>query len=407
MLEAGGGRLRRLGPQRRLVQRAVPDRPGTRWSRASSRGRRPPHAPRDAGDGPRGRPGRRGRGDRRALPARRDASPWRAPRVQLRAAAGRGRDGARPRVHRGRRAAARAPTRRAPMLGRRRRPRRRRSPRTARRSTPRGWCAGSRRVVEAAGVPIFEQHPGARHRSPAGCETDAGTVRAEVVLRATEGYTPRLAGLRRAVAPVYSLMVATEPLAEATLGVDRAGRPADVHRRAAPDHLRPAHRRRPAGVRRPRGAVPLRLAHPAVVRRGAAGLRRPARRAARAAPAARRRARSPTRGAAASASPATGPPRSGWTAATGIGWAGGYVGDGVATTNLAGRTLADLVTGADSDLVTLPWVDHRSRRWEPEPLRWLGINAGLRAMPLADAEERWTGRPSRIARLMAPLTGGH
>ena len=43
---------------------------------------------------------------------------------------------------------------------------------------------------------------------------------------------------------------------------------------------------------------------------------------------------------------------------------------------------------------------------EPEPLRWLGINAGLRAMTLADTEERRTGRPSRLARLMAPLTGG-
>jgi hypothetical protein len=92
---------------------------------------------------------------------------------------------------------------------------------------------------------------------------------------------------------------------------------------------------------------------------------------------------------------------------TGLAWAGGYVGDGVATTNLAGRTLADLVTGADSDLVTLPWVGHRSRSWEPEPLRWLGINAGLRAMGMADAEEERTGRPSRVARLMAPLIGGH
>ena len=54
-----------------------------------------------------------------------------------------------------------------------------------------------------------------------------------------------------------------------------------------------------------------------------------------------------------------------------------------------------------------PWVGHRSRSWEPEPLRWLGINAGLRAMTLADAEEHRTGRESRIARLMAPLTGGH
>ena len=57
--------------------------------------------------------------------------------------------------------------------------------------------------------------------------------------------------------------------------------------------------------------------------------------------------------------------------------------------------------------MTLPWVDHRSRPWEPEPLRWLGINAGLRAMTFADVEERLTRRPSTVARLMAPLTGGH
>jgi glycine/D-amino acid oxidase-like deaminating enzyme len=65
-------------------------------------------------------------------------------------------------------------------------------------------------------------------------------------------------------------------------------------------------------------------------------------------------------------------------------WAGGYVGDGVGTANLAGRTLADLICGAKSDLVDLPWVGHRSRRWEPEPLRWLGINAALRGVMLAD-----------------------
>ena len=73
--------------------------------------------------------------------------------------------------------------------------------------------------------------------------------------------------------------------------------------------------------------------------------------------------------------------------------------------NLAGRTLRDLVLGHDTELTRLPWVGHRSRRWEPEPLRWLGVNAGLRAMTLADAEERLTGRPSRIARAMAPLLG--
>jgi glycine/D-amino acid oxidase-like deaminating enzyme len=102
-----------------------------------------------------------------------------------------------------------------------------------------------------------------------------------------------------------------------------------------------------------------------------------------------------------------------WTAsvgldhATGLAWAGGYVGDGVSTTNLAGRTLRDLILGYDTDLTDLPWVNHRSRPWEPEPLRWLGINAGLRSMALADREERLTRRPSRLARLMSPLVGGH
>ena len=56
-------------------------------------------------------------------------------------------------------------------------------------------------------------------------------------------------------------------------------------------------------------------------------------------------------------------------------WAGGYNGQGVASANAAGRTLADLIRGVDSDLTRLPWVGHRSRRWEPEPLRWLGIHA--------------------------------
>jgi glycine/D-amino acid oxidase-like deaminating enzyme len=92
---------------------------------------------------------------------------------------------------------------------------------------------------------------------------------------------------------------------------------------------------------------------------------------------------------------------------TGLGWAGGYVGDGVGTTNLAGRTLRDLVLERDTELTRLPWVGHRSRRWEPEPLRWLGVNAGLKAMTFADAEERLTGRQSLVARAMSPLVGGH
>jgi glycine/D-amino acid oxidase-like deaminating enzyme len=91
--------------------------------------------------------------------------------------------------------------------------------------------------------------------------------------------------------------------------------------------------------------------------------------------------------------------------ATGLAWAGGYVGDGVSTSNLAGRTLTDLVLGRETALTALPWVGHHSRPWEPEPLRWAGINAGLHAAAVADAEERVTRRPSVVARAMARVVG--
>ncbi|MEJ7742983.1 MAG: FAD-dependent oxidoreductase [Nocardioidaceae bacterium] len=48
---------------------------------------------------------------------------------------------------------------------------------------------------------------------------------------------------------------------------------------------------------------------------------------------------------------------------TGIAWAGGYVGHGVTSTNLAGRTLSDLILQRETDLVTLPWVGHKVRQW--------------------------------------------
>lgn len=92
--------------------------------------------------------------------------------------------------------------------------------------------------------------------------------------------------------------------------------------------------------------------------------------------------------------------------ATGLGWAGGYVGEGVSTSNLAGRTLADLALGRDSDLVRLPWVNRRPRPWEPEPLRWLGIHTMYHLMGIADRrEERLDIPPSRFATLGNWLTG--
>jgi glycine/D-amino acid oxidase-like deaminating enzyme len=99
-------------------------------------------------------------------------------------------------------------------------------------------------------------------------------------------------------------------------------------------------------------------------------------------------------------------PSVGLDRATGLAWAGGYVGDGVGSANLAGRTLADLVLGRDTALTRLPWVGHRSRRWEPEPVRWLGATALRRLAASADAAEARTGRPARRAGLLDRLTGG-
>jgi hypothetical protein len=91
---------------------------------------------------------------------------------------------------------------------------------------------------------------------------------------------------------------------------------------------------------------------------------------------------------------------------SGMGSAGGYVGDGVTTTNLAGRTLADLITGRSSSITQLPWVGHRSRGWEPEPVRWLAVNAMTRLAALADRRELRTGRRARvIERVMDSVLG--
>ncbi|HYK29877.1 MAG TPA: FAD-binding oxidoreductase, partial [Streptosporangiaceae bacterium] len=268
---------------------------------------------------------------------------------------------------------------------------------------PARLARGLAEAVRRSGVSIFERTE-VRQILPGRVVTTLGTVRAKHVIRATEGYTPGLAGMHRAIAPVYSLMIATEPLPETVWAqIGLADRPTfgDLRHliiygqrtadgrfafggRGAPYHLgsavRPSFDQVPtvfAALRRTLAELfPLlrdvRVTHhwggPIGIPRdwcASVGLDRP----------------------------------------TGLGWAGGYVGDGVSTTNLAGRTLADLITGTDSELVHLPWVDHRSRPWEPEPLRWLGLNAGLRVMGLADREETRTGRPSRVAGFMGRFLG--
>lgn len=92
---------------------------------------------------------------------------------------------------------------------------------------------------------------------------------------------------------------------------------------------------------------------------------------------------------------------------TGLGRAGGYVGDGVATSFLAGRTLAELICKKSTDRTRLPFVGHRSPLWEPEPARWIAVNGLAKAVARMDAVEARGRRPSRIVqKVVTRLTGG-
>ena len=259
------------------------------------------------------------------------------------------------------------------------------------------------RAVVQSGVTLHEETP-VDAIEPGIVRTARGNVRADFVVRATEGYTRTLKGQTRTLAPVYSLMLATEPLSAdvwASIGLAQRETFADGRhlviygQRTADDRLAfggrgaPYHfgsritpeQDRHAGVHAALWEVLVDL-FPAVSKAEVTH----------------------TWGGP------LGVPRDWWASCgldrkTGLAWSGGYVGDGVGTANLGGRTLADLITGTQSDLVTLPWVNHRSKAWEPEPFRWLGTNVGLRVMTRADDKETRTGRASRSAALFANKLG--
>jgi glycine/D-amino acid oxidase-like deaminating enzyme len=275
---------------------------------------------------------------------------------------------------------------------------------------------GLARAVERLGGTIFEQTPAVEIRpriGPAGdvcVATEHGVVTAWRVIRATEAWTSSLPGSHRDVVPVYSLMVATEPLPPSFwdgsgpapgAGLARGETFTDARhliiygQRTADDRLAFGGRGAPYHFGSRIDAAfdrsqPVFGALRNTLVEMFPGLRDHEFSHAWGGPLAIARDWHASVGLDSEA---------------GVGWAGGYVGDGVGTTNLAGRTLTDLVLDRDTELTRLPWVGHRSRRWEPEPLRWLAMNAGLRAMSTADTEERLTGRQSVTARLMAPFLG--
>jgi glycine/D-amino acid oxidase-like deaminating enzyme len=260
---------------------------------------------------------------------------------------------------------------------------------------------GLAHACERLGVTIYERTE-ALELAPGMVRCAQGTVRADVVLRATESYTTQLPGQRLRYLPLYSLMVATEPLPDDVwneIGWRDGLLIGDQH------HLffyaqRTTDGRIAIGGR----GAPYRLRNP-ISRRNERSqqvfdrLRRTIRR------------HFPAAADAALTHHWGGPlavPRD-WSMAinfdprTRIGSAGGYSGHGVGATNISGRTLADLVLGLRTDRVTLPWVRHTSRNWEPEPLRFIASRTIVHTLERADRIEDRTGRPARRVRMVAPF----
>jgi glycine/D-amino acid oxidase-like deaminating enzyme len=256
-------------------------------------------------------------------------------------------------------------------------------------------------TVERLGATIVEQTT-ATAIEGRRVRTDRGSVRADVVVRALEGYTSTLDRHGRTLSPLYSLMVATEPLDGGLwdkIGLSERQTFADDRhlviygQRTEDDRIAFGGRGAPYGY------------------------------GSRIDPAIEQRSRIHDRIVSALLEllpilkgvtithrwggvlgvPRDWFPSVGFDPGSGNAWAGGYVGEGVAASNLAGRTLADLITATDSPRVHLPWVGHQSRNWAPEPLRWLSINGALRVMGLADRSEARSGKDSTLAKWMWKL----
>jgi glycine/D-amino acid oxidase-like deaminating enzyme len=225
--------------------------------------------------------------------------------------------------------------------------------------------------------------------------TETASVHARVVVRATEGFTPTLPGERRSVAPLYSLMIATETQSDGfwdevgfstyeTFADDRhliiyGQRTVDGRiafgGRGAPYHFGSTVEERFDESARVFALLEETLRELFPCLEGEITHRWGG-------PLAMARDQSPSVVV---------------DHGTGLASAGGYTGDGVVMSYVAAHALADLIVDPDAqtDVTRLPFVQHRIKRWEIEPLRWLGINAGLSAANWADRVEARRHRESR------------
>ena len=262
---------------------------------------------------------------------------------------------------------------------------------------------GLARAVERLGVTIHEATE-VTDFAPGVVITSRGRITARAILRATEGYTAGLPGQRRAWLPMNSAQIVTEPLPVGMwekIGWQGNEIVGDIaHAYCYAQHTR--------GGRIAMGGrgVPYRFGSKTddrgatqaeTIRQLTEILHRhfPDTRAVRI-----DHAWCGTLGV----------PRDwcatvGFDPKTGIGFAGGYVGVGVSTSNLAGQTLADLVLGHDTEHARLPWVNRAVRNWEPEPWRWLGVHGMYRALNWADRQEARGGPTSKLAVLANRVMG--
>ena len=240
-------------------------------------------------------------------------------------------------------------------------------------------------LVEARGVTICERSPATRVE-PGRVSTPHGSIRADRIVLATEGYGSHLTGHPYRLMPVHSMMVVTEPLSRQQL--DQIGLARrycfSVVDRIVTYGQRTADNRIAFGCRgsyrfggRVRQFNPqdpdFELVRKTLLRLfpTLAGVRF-------------ENAWGGAMGVTRWLQPSINfDPRSG------LAWTGGYFGNGVAASHLAGRTTADLLCGRETERTATPWVNPSQphKAWEPEPLRWLGIQSRSRLMQWADHAE--------------------
>jgi len=264
---------------------------------------------------------------------------------------------------------------------------------------PARLAAGLAEHVEASGAVI---HEGTTVTSiePHRVMTDRGALTARTVVCAAEAYRRDLDGQRRDLLPVYSYMVATEPLpAELWDEIGLARRPTFDDARTMV-----TYGQRTADDRIAFGTTGLPYRFGSVIDRSTEfDLRTHAKVHAvltELLPQVADAAITHRWGGV------LGIPRN-WVPSvhhdidTGLATLGGYVGEGVAAAQLAGRTLAELIVGHDTERTQLPWVGATSRKWEPEPLRWLGVRGSRALLARADRREERTDRPAKLAMRLA------